>query len=115
MMCECFTDCKMLIIFCYILSLAHCKGTATGTLEIQPTMTSADRSAIVRRMLSLADVGRCSCPQSASAHPSPAAVFSQSTPQRCHTTASESTEVHAEENDGDSHSNTGAAEPRNTS
>lgn len=109
MMCECFTDCKMLIIFCYILSLAHCKGTATGTLEIQPTMTSGDRNAIVRRMLSLADVGRCSCPQSASAHPSPAAVlFSQSTP-------SESTEVHAEENDGDSHSNTGAAEPRNTS
>lgn len=36
MMNERFTDCKMLIAFCYILSLAL-KGTATGTLEIQPT------------------------------------------------------------------------------
>lgn len=37
MMHEYFIDCKMLIVFYYILSLTHCKGTATGTLEIQPT------------------------------------------------------------------------------
>lgn len=100
---DCFTDCKTLIVFCYILSLTHCKGTATGSLQTQPIHDPWREKCFRQKMSSLGDVGRCLCPQRASAHPSKTGVlFSKSRPQRWHTTtsASESREFHPEESGG---------------
>lgn len=120
MMHERFTDCKTLTVFCYTLSLTYCKGTATGSRETQPIHDLWREKCYCQKMPSPGDVGKCSCPQRASAHPSQVGVlFSKSRPQRWHTitSASERSEVHAEESVGsvNSQSNMGAAEPRRTS
>lgn len=99
---ESFIDCKALVVFCFILSPTYCKGTATGSLDIQPIHDLWREKCHHQKMPSLGDVGRCSCPQRASTHPSQAGVlFSRCRPQRWQTTtaASESSEVHPEESE----------------
>lgn len=111
MMHEHFINCKTLVVFCYALSLACCKRTATGSDLWR-------EKCYHQKMPSPEDVGRCSCPQRASAHPSSAGVlFSKSRPQSWHTTtsASESSEIHPEKSDCATASQTRVAQPRRTS